>query len=154
MVSPVTAKIINASYTDAAFLFLLTVTPTGEPPIYLVNNLEEVVSRGIKYLPYAFSITLPNNDTTKTPSVQLAIDNVDKRLINAIRETKRPPRIKLELITTYEPDSPEKTLDFLELRDVQYTAQNIVMTLAIVNVMSRSFPKSSYDPVQFPDLFY
>lgn len=154
MVSPVTAKIINASSTDAAFLFLLTITPVGEPPVYFVNNNEQVVSRGITFEPYPFALILPTDDGAKAPVVKLGIDNVDRRLISAIRETKKPPILKIELITTYEPDTPEKVLDFLELRDAQYSAASIILTLAPANVMTRSFPKEHYDPVSFPDLFY
>lgn len=153
-VSSVTAKVINASMTDVAFLYLLTITPYGGEPIYLVNNLEEVNSRGKKYLPYPFSMQLPADDTTRIPSVTLTIDNVDRLLVQSIRAQLQPPSIKVELITTLDPDNPEKVLDFLELRDVSYDASTIQGTLVVSNIMSQRFPKESYDPVSFPDLFY
>lgn len=153
-ISPVTARIINASSTDAAFLYLLTITPYGEEPIYLVNNLEPVTSRGITYQPYPFSMILPADDSSRIPAVTITIDNVDKLLIEAIRGQLRPPSIKLELITTMDPDNPEKVLDFLELRDVTYDAMTIQGTLAVANIMSQSWPKERYDPVSFPDIFY
>jgi len=154
---PISAQ--NARYvfdpsTDAAFFFLLTVWTPGDPEIHLVNNLEPVTSRGITFEPYPFSLTLPNDDTTKTPTVTLTIDNVDRRLIELIRGLPTAPNVKVELVTNKFPDLVEREIDYLKVRTVDYDAFRITFTLEIQNVMARQFPAGSYDPVQFSDLFY
>ena len=140
--------------TDAAFFFLLTIWTDGEEPVYLVNNLEPVTSRGQEFLPYPFSLTLPNDDTTKTPTVQIVIDNVDQRLIDLIRNLPSAPNVNVELITSKFPDLVERSIDYLKVRSVEYDAFRISFTLEIQNILARQFPSGSYNAVQFPDLFY
>jgi len=153
-ISPQNARHIFDPSTDAAFWFLLTVWTPGDPEILLVNNLEPVVSRGKTYQPYPFSLVLPNDDTTKTPTVSITIDNVDRRLMELIRGLPTAPNVKVELITSKFPDLVEREIDYLKVRAVEYNAMSIQFTLEIQNVMARQFPAGSYDPVQFADLFY
>lgn len=153
-ISPQNARFIYDPSTDAAFWFLLTVWTPGDPPVYLVNNMEAVTSRGIEYMAYPFSLTLPNDDTTKTPTVSITIDNVDRRLVELIRGLPTAPNVKVELVTSKFPDLVEREIDYLKVRSVEYNAMSITFTLEIQNVMARQFPEGSYDPVQFADLFY
>jgi hypothetical protein len=153
-ISPQNARYIYAPSTDAAFWFLLTVWTPGDPEIRLVNNLEPVVSRGLTFEPYPFSLVLPNDDSTKTPTVTITIDNVDRRLVELIRGLPTAPNVKVELITSKFPDLVEREIDYLKVRNVEYNAMSIQFTLEIQNVMARQFPAGSYDPVQFSDLFY
>lgn len=153
-ISSSNARYINDPTTDAAFFFLLTITSESEPPIYLVNNLEAVTSRGISFQPYPFALTLPNDDTTKSPTVQIVVDNVDQRLVELVRSMPSAPSVKVELITSKFPDLVEREIDYLKIRSVEYDAFTIKFTLEIQNILARKYPEGSYDPIQFPDLFY
>lgn len=153
-ISSQNARYIYDPSTDAAFFFLLTIWTQGEDPILLVNNFEPVTSRGQTFQPYPFSLTLPNDDTTKTPTVTIVIDNVDRLLVEMVRGLPSAPNVKVELITSKFPDLVEREIDYLKVRSVEYDAFRITFTLEIQNVMARQFPEGSYDPVQYPDLFY
>lgn len=152
-ITPQNAPFVNASATDAAFFFLLTISDARET-IRLVNNLEDVVSRGVTYMAYPFALILPNDDTQKTPTVSITVDNVDRRLIEMIRGLPQSPNVTVELVTSKFPDIVEREIDYLQVRSVEYDAFRITFTLEIKNILARKFPEGSYDPVQMPDLFY
>ena len=146
--------IVNPSSINDALLFLLTITPKNSPPLHFVNNNEAVISRGVTYMAYPFSLVLPTEDGEKITSLSLTIDNVDQSIITAIRETLEPPLVKVELIVSSFPDVVEKTIDFLILRNVSYDALSITGILESYNILARKFPYERYDPTRFPDLFY
>lgn len=146
---------INASLTNTAFFYLLTITPpTGAEKIHLVNNTEPVVSNGLTFQPYPFTLSLPLDTGDKIPSIQLTIDNVDQSLTNAIRELETAPAIRIQLVTSTFPDLVEKDLDFLRLRNVNYNAISITGVLEIASIWARRFPAERVDPVRFPSLFF
>jgi Domain of unknown function (DUF1833) len=146
---------LNASSTNTAWFFLLTINPaSGGTPINLVNNNEMVTSNGVDYQPYPFSLTLPLDTGDKIPQITLTIDNVDQLLTNAVRELELAPSIRVQLITSAFPDLVEKDLDFLKLRNVSYDAMSITGTLEVASVWARKFPSEIIDPVHYPSLFY
>lgn len=144
---------IYQSTTNEAFLWLLTIT-TSKENILLVNNMEDIVSRGKKYTAYPFDISLPVEDGSKALALTLKIDNVDQVLIEAIRGFLEPPVMKLELVLSSDFNTVEKKIDFLRLSNVEYDQLQIRGQLKPNNVLGNSFPASSYDPAQFPALFY
>lgn len=139
--------------SELVWLFLLTISTPNDPPLLLVNNNEEVVSRGKTYLPYPFRMQLPDDTGDKLPVVKLQIDNIAGEIIKAIREFTEPPKIKVEMITNLYPDTVEKSLDSLQLRTVNYDSITIQGDLSVVNVLSVKFPSEEYSPVRFPALF-
>lgn len=153
--SPQNTPAVNASTTNTAFFFLLTIRPADKgQEIHLVNNTEPVTSNGIIYQPYPFSMSLPLDTGDKIPSIQLVIDNVDQLLINAIRELEQAPNLRVQLVTSTFPDLVEKDLDFLRLRNVQYDAMTITGTLEVASIWSRRFPAEIVDPIRYPGLYF
>jgi hypothetical protein len=153
-ISALNAPNVYAQSTDVAFFFLLTLTHKGSHPTYLVNNMEPVVSRGIEFQPYPFSLILPNDDTSRTPTVKITVDNVDRSLTEEIRALIEPPLVTVELVSSMFPDIVERQIDYLKVRDVVYDAMRVDFTLEIQNIMARKFPCDYYTPDQFVDLFY
>ena len=147
------APAIYQTTTDEAFLWLLTITTSNET-IRLVNNMEDIVSRGNNYTAYPFNISLPIEDGSKQLSLSLTIDNVDQVLIEAIRGFLEPPVMKLELVLSSDFDTVEKKIDFLRLSNVEYDQLQIRGQLKPNNVLGNAFPATSYDPSQYPALFY
>jgi hypothetical protein len=140
--------------SPVAWLFLLTIQTPNNPPLYLVNNNEEFISNGITYLPYPFQLVLPEDTGDKLPMVSLTISNIDGAIIEAIRGFDQAPQITVQLVSSAYPDLVEKKLDYLKLRDVSYDAMTITGNLETINILTRRFPNGSYEPVQFPSLFY
>ena len=154
MVSAVAQAAVNASSTDVAFWFLLTITPGSGAPIRFVNNRTDVSSRGETFMAYPFSAVLPTDDDQRVPTVRLTIDNVDRAIVEAIRAQSTPPAVKLEVVTSTYPDIVEKVIDFLYLRSVDYDALTITGTLEARGILNQRFPKESYTASIFPGIFY
>ena len=145
----------NAVETGEVFLSLLEFTHSDMPePIYFVDNTVAVVSNGITYEPYPFRITLPEDKQGVLPSVQLTIDNVDQRLIEAVRGFSNPPVVTLKIILASEPDNIEIQLDNLKLRNLTFNAFTITGSLVLDSPMGRRFPSGVYNPKQYLALFY
>jgi Domain of unknown function (DUF1833) len=142
-----------SSSSPIAWLFLLTITLQGQPPIRLVNNNEEITSRGNIYSPFPFALNLPEDTGDRLPKVTLSISNISREIVDTLRAQTFPPAIIVELISSAYPDIIEKRLDFLQLRSVNYDAITITGQLEVVNVLTRGFPSEVYDPVHFPGLF-
>lgn len=144
---------IFQSTTDEAFFWLLTITSADET-LRVVNNMEDITSRGNVFTAYPFDISLPVEDGSKQLSLTLTIDNVDQVLIEALRGFLEPPTMTLELVLSSDVDTVEKRIDFLRLANVEYDQLQIRGQLQPNNVLSNAFPASNYDPAQFPSLFY
>lgn len=144
---------VNQSQTNEAFLFLLTITTPSEV-IRVVNNMEDIVSRGETYTAYPFSLSLPADTGDKQPNLQLVIDNTDQALVNAIRGFPKAPSVKVELIVSGSPDIVEKSIDFLQVSSVSYDALSITIEMRPVNILARKFPAASYSSTEFPDLYF
>ena len=144
---------INLPEIDVAFLHLLTITAQGDV-IRLVNNNEEITSNGDKFEPYPFSLALPIDDGERQQELMLTIDNVDQRLVKAIRELLEPPTVKFEMVLSISPNTIERTIDFLRSDYISYDAMQIQMRLRPQNLMGRRFPYTKYNPSEYPDLFF
>ena len=146
---------INQSTTDVAFFALLTFTSAnGADVIRVVNNLEDVVSRGETYTAYPFEIVLPEDTDGQTPIAKLTIDNVDQSLVKMIREMLDPPTLKVEIVLSNALDVVERTVDFLRLSKVQYNASQISGDLVPFDLLAAPAIDHTYDPIEFPAVFY
>lgn len=139
--------------SDTAFFFLLTIT-TPDEVIRVVNNWENIQSRGEIFYAYPFSLSLPTETGDRQPVVDLTIDNVDQRLTESIRKFATAPSVKIELVSTIDFDIPEKTIDFLKVSNVEYDVMQIRFTLQPDNMLARKFPIATYNSVEFPDLYF
>jgi len=153
MVQPQNIPSALASSSEVVWLALLTITASGYPPLYVVNNSTPVVSRGIQFEPYPFSLTLPADDSDTLPSVNLVISNLDNAITEFVRAQLLPPNIAIEVVTSAYPDIVEKSLTFLKLVSVSYDAMNLTGTLNVDDFLTQGFPAESYVPPQFPGLF-
>lgn len=153
---PSTIPYAQASSSDIVFLALLTFSLPSRPdiePLYVVNNTVNIVSRGIEYQAYPFTLVLPGDEQDKLPQVTLRLDNVAREILAWIRGFPEAPQLLLEIITNVNYDVVERSVGFLRLQNVDYDTFTIQGTLVVDNVLSRRFPADTYDPVQFPGLF-
>lgn len=143
---------VYKSSINEAFFTLLTFTPTTGPVLRVVNNNEDVVSRGIAYAAFPFSIVLAASDGETIPTLTVTIDAIDQQIIELIREFEDPPAVKLEIVLSSSPDTVEKTVDFLRLIDVQYDAYTVTGRLQQDNFLNLPAVDSIYSGNEFPDL--
>lgn len=152
MLSPSGNVAANAISSDVAWLTLLTFSIPGEDPLRVVNNTENVISRGKTFLPCGFEIILPADDGEAVPLVKLTIPNADRSITEWIRGFEIAPNLMMEIVLSNRPDVVERSIDWMRLVDVTYDALQITGTLAVENVLSAGFPCENYSPTHFPGL--
>jgi hypothetical protein len=141
--SPLATSAALALESEHAWLVTLEIAHPliTNGPLRLVNNTENVVSGGQTYQAYPFEVVLAAQEDNRAPEVTLRIDNVDQRLVEAIRSIGMdPPSITLRLILASTPNTVELQIDGLVLRNVDFDQFTITGTLYADELISTRFP--------------
>ncbi len=146
---------IHAQTTDKAFLNLLTIDHDDLPsPLRLVDNTENVTSRGNVYTAFPFRAALPPETENEVPRVQIMICNVDRSLMDEIRALVSPPSITLEVILASTPDTVEVGPFSFVMKSVDYDQVTIESTIGFEeDFLTEPFPAGRFSPTDFPGLF-
>jgi hypothetical protein len=144
---------IHAQETGEVWLVLLTIThSTLATPIRVVNNNEDITSRGNLYQAFPFEIVMPGQDPDSLPKAMLRFDNVDRTAIATVRSIDSAPTVTIEVILASQPDTVEISFPNLTLRNVKYDASVIEGELLFENLFSEPITYSM-TPSRFPGLF-
>ena len=140
---------------EVAYFFLMTITdPESSTILRVVNNLEDVTSRGEVYTAFPFEITLPPDAGTAPAGVKVTTVNVGAELMQILRGTLDPPRVKLELILSNDTDVVEKTIDFMVLRNLEYDIESVSFELTSSSIFARKTCTGIYSQNEFPGLLF
>lgn len=145
---------VFAQETGEVFLILVTITHTDLPdPIRVVNNSENINSRGQTFIAYPFEITLPTDTENGNPRATLKIDNVDREIVRAVRTIQTAPTVTLEIVMASDPDVVEIEFPDFQLQDVNYNSLTVEGTLGLEQFLAEPFPGDLFSPANFPGLF-
>jgi len=145
---------VNAQETNEVFLLLLTLDHEDlAEPIRVVNNTEDVTSRGMTFVAYPFEIALPDEDPESVARVSLRIDNVDREIVRNLRAIQAPLSVALEVVMASSPDTVEAGPFNMTLVAAEYDALTVTGELAFEDVLNEPFPGQSYVPSEYPGLF-
>lgn len=145
---------INAQETEQVFLLLLTIDHDDlAEPIRVVNNTQDITSRGDPYVAYPFEIALPGEDPESVARVTLRIDNVDRQIVQSLRQVQAPLAVALEVVLASSPDTVEAGPFNMTLVAAEYDALVVTGELAFEDVLNEPFPGHSYIPSEYPGLF-
>lgn len=140
--------------TDEVFLWLLTIKHTASGSVHrLVNNLDDITSRGNTYMAFPFQFVLPEDDGATLPTIQISVDNVSLELIELIRSYGTGITITAEIILASAPNTVEYSIDDLTLIDTTYDKQSLTLTAQIQDLLNQRFPADDYLPRTFPGMF-
>jgi Domain of unknown function (DUF1833) len=149
-----TREAFYAAQTGEVFLFLLKLSHEDMVPMYFVNNTVDVVSNGETYMAFPFDVTPPDDREDTITRIQLVIDNVDRRIVTAVRSIDTPATFTLSIIRAAEPNVLIAGPFECKLRNVTYGALTVSGDLAPwENVMDEPFPQHAYTPATAPGLF-
>ena len=140
-----------APETDECPLVLLDIYD-GATHTRVVNNGADLVSNGDTYAACPFSIQLPAEAEERQPQVQLVIDNVDRLLVEMMREATARPTVTMSIVLASAPDTVEiGPLEFTVLQS-DYDAQAMQVTLAFESILEETFPAHRMSPATFPGI--
>lgn len=145
---------LYASTTDEVYLVLATIRhePTASL-LRVVNNTTDIVSRGMHFVAYPFTLTLPSESGTEIGTAIFEIDNVEQLLIDTLRAATSAPRVDIEVVLAANPDLVEIASTDMALRQVNWDASSIKGQLQNDDILSQRFPAHTYSPDQFQGLF-
>lgn len=147
------AQLFSQESTDP-FLTLVTLShPDWDEDFRLVNNTEDVVSRGLTYLSFPVTLVLPVDDGETSPEISIEFDNVSLYLIGKLRSITSGVQAKLEMILHSLPDDVQITLDDLVLHSINYNKTKISAKLVLENLLNTKLTSEKYTPKNFPGVF-
>lgn len=153
VVSPNTVASLMAETTGEVFLELVTIEASGFETAYVVNNNEDVVSRNNTYIASNFTLPKPDEHEDQLPVSSLKIDNVDRRIVEIVRELTGTVNFTLELVTLSDPDTVEEGPYRFTLKSADYDALYVTATLGYENILSEVAKYGDYTPSDFPSIF-
>ena len=145
---------VLAQETDEVILWLLTIRHPESDTVYrLVNNLDDVTSRGNKFMALPFKFALPDDDGVSLPQVSIVVDNVGLELMDLIRSYGNGLQLTAEIILASTPDVVEYTIDGLTVRGVTYDAKTISLQAQVEDLLNQRFPADDFLPRSFSGMF-
>lgn len=155
---------LYSQQTSEVLILLLTIDhETLAQPIRLSSDPTETLpdagvlgtlSRDEEYIYLPFSVNLPNQDESGIARASISIDNIDRRIIQAVRDARGSQLdITIELILASQPDDPEISITGFRLERVQYDALTVTGEISIEYFDLEPFPSKRFTPADFPGLF-
>ena len=140
--------------TDEVWLILLTIShPDLSDDIRVVNNWENISSRGDDFVGLPFDISLPIDSAENQPSARIRIDNVSREIIQHLREVNSALEVLIEVIRASAPNVVEARFAGFTLRTVDADVATISGSLSLDDITIEPFPAHSFTPANFPGLY-
>ena len=154
---------VFAAQTKEVFIILATIDhPNFDQPFRVASDPYEllpdagvrgVVSRGNEYIYLPFSITLPQEDETGVSRATLKVDNIDRRVVAAVRQANSAISVTLEIVLSSDVDIVEMSIEDFRLQQVTYDAFTVSGDISVEYFDLEPFPSGRFTPSFFPGLF-
>jgi len=118
------------------------------------NPVGFTMSRGDKFLEFPFTLTLPEDRDDQTVTARIEVDNIDRVMIQALREADSPPAVKIEIVMGKSPDTVEGGPFLFTLQRAEYDALIVSGTLGYDPFMDEAYPADTMSPATFPGIFF
>lgn len=152
-----------ASQTKEAFILLVTIShPTftedarfcSDPYELLpTEQVRGVISNGLEYIYMPMQITLPQQDDASIARANIAIDNIDRRIVNAVRRANSAVTVSIQIVLSADPDTVEMSAPDFRLEQVDYDALTVSGNLSLEYFGLEPYPWARFTPSNFPGLF-
>lgn len=152
-VSANAVRSINASETGEVWLYLLTIEQASlTEPIRITSDAVDTVSRGESYVSFPFELVLPTADEGRPARARLVIDNVDRRITEAIRLIDSPATVRIESVLGRDPDHVEVAYGKFRLTAATVTLARVEADLTLTDWATAPFPYDRFDPTRFRNI--
>ena len=142
------------SHTDEAYLVLLTIDHDDMvEPLHITSDGVSTSSGGVSFIPYPFSLALPDDTERPFSQGKLVIENVSQRIIESVRSFSTALSVTMQIVLSSDPDTVEIEYPDFDLIDISYDEQSISGNLSILSFVEEPFPGDSFIPSDFPGLF-
>lgn len=168
--SPEAIKAMFSSETDEQLITLLTIQDPSQPntPVRLADSYTQrltglttddevvygVASRGNNYIFLPLEITLPSEEDAGVGRCSVVLNYVTPEAIQLVRQhLTNPTQVNLELILASNPNYVEASFPGFYVIGASYNANQITLTLDMIDYSREPFPCYNFTPNYFPGLF-
>lgn len=145
---------VFAQQTGKVFLSIIAIDHDDlASPIRLVNNTENITSRGNVYTACAFNLEMPDESNEKLPRAQITIANADRAITASLRGVTTPGTLTHEIILSDTPDVIEAGPFVYQVESIDWTAKFITARLSYEDLLNEKAPATLITPTYFPGLF-
>jgi len=127
--------------------------PSISTPIRLCDNTEDLVSGGNTYTGFPFEMTLFQEDG-QTPRASIRIQNVDRRIGDAVERLTTRPTMDVAIVVSDSPDDFEFDWQQMELASVNGNAIAVTGEITGVDYTSEPWPYLRATQDALPGLFF
>ena len=148
------SSILAVDGSSDPFLTLVTLSHSSfSSDILLVNNPEDIVSRGDTYIGFPMKIGFPADDGESAREFTIQFDNVSLELIDEIRSVTDSIGVKLELIFANFPDDVQISQEDLKIQSINYNSRVITARIVLDNFLNTEVTSERYSPGLYPGVF-
>lgn len=141
------------SQTDAVWVMLIAIEHVSMTNVYVTSDSIDTTHLGQVYSPYPFEMRIPSDQAGSQPTMELAIDNVDRLLVETVRSLTGTPDVTIKFVLAETPDTIELGPFIFQIINVSYDESVMRATLAYQDVFREPYPSDRFTPVNFPGLF-
>lgn len=148
-------ELVNATSAGEAPLLLLEISHPGlTQPARVVNDAQDIIVQGQRYVALGFQAVLPDDLEEGLPRATLVMDNVGRELTQWIESSQggRGAQVRMLQVLRNEPDIIEWEVT-LSLSNVRLDAGTIQGTLTYEDLLNRPAVTLFYRPETAPGLF-
>lgn len=140
--------------TSEVFLILITIDHADlAQPIRVTSDSVDTVSRGNTFVAFPFELDLPTDTFDAPPRARLTIDNIDRQIVQAVRDISSPAEVLMEIILASAPDNVEVSFPDFKLSNVNYDALTVSGDLIVEDFSAEPYPARVFGPADFPGIF-
>ena len=157
---PLTATTVREIFrqeTGEAWLVLLTIDHASlAAPIRVGSDGVDTVSRGDTFIAFPFALTLPHEAPEELPRARIRIDNVDRRIVEALRlaaGSAEGPSVLMEIVRAADPDTVEGAWPDFRLVNATYDVLVVSGELKLDFLEREPYPADSFTPSTAPGVF-
>ncbi len=145
---------LAAQETDEAYINLVHVKKNdGTTIARFCNNSVDTVVGADTFLAFPFEVSLPDNQEGKETRANILITNVDRTLVEGLREGQGHLFVDLWVVLSSDPTDIMVYYPDMELRAVTYNTMVVSGELTYESFLSEAYPKDLMTGRHFPGLF-
>lgn len=154
-VSATATRAMFAQETDNAFLCLLKLSHSlWAEDFHFVNDRQNHTDGGLQeWIAYPFDITLPDDREDEIAAATLTIDNVDRQIVEAVRQISSPVSVTFWIVLSSDIDDVIAGPFEFSLNSVSWNSLTVSGSLEFEPILNIRYPQHRFTPVTAPGLF-
>jgi len=144
-----------AQQTDEVYLCKLKISHTSwASDFHFINDrVPHTDGGGQEWIGCPFSITLPSENEDEMPQVTLAIDNVDRVIVQTLRQLSTPCTVVLEVCLASDIDDVIAGPYEFDFNAAKWNAMTVSGSLEYEPILNIRWPAHDFTPITTPGLF-